>query len=153
MAKLKGRNEVFLTVVNDGKTVSHFKLREFENAEGLAMVHRSTLESLERVRADLGTLYGETVEVILTDAVRTAEDLKHIAAKYGWVEEGGAVARQSKHLTDYGGIAVDMIARVKRTKERVPQRTLGKICRQHFDFVKDDYADGHVHGDNRHRAD
>lgn len=151
MAGEKGRNDVYLTVARDGKTVSNFRLHEFENAAGLAMVHRSTLESLERVREELGKHYGETVLLILTDAVRTREDLERIAKKYGWVEDGGAVARQSRHLAEYGGIAVDMIAKVERTGERVPQYILGRICRRHFDFVKDDYADGHVHGDNRNQ--
>ena len=62
------------------------------------------------------------------------------------------MARRSKHLAEFGGIAVDVIAVVARTRERVPQKKLGEVCRCYFDWVKDDYADGHVHADNRARA-
>ena len=148
----QGRNDIYLTLSRDGKPPSHFKLREFENSGGLVMVHRSTLESLEAVRADLCAQYDEEVQVIITDGIRTQEDNERIAEKYGWADEGGAVARMSKHLTAYGGIAVDITARVARTGARISQRTLGDICRRHFDFVKDDYRDGHVHADNRNRA-
>ena len=68
------------------------------------------------------------------------------------LRKGGAVARHSRHLAQYGGIAVDLVAVVARSRERVSQSELGEICRRHFDFVKDDYGDGHVHADNRSRA-
>ena len=51
-----------------------------------------------------------------------------------------------------GGIAADLVAVNARTRERVPQRIVGTVCRRHFDWVKDDYNDGHVHADNRDRA-
>lgn len=149
---MTGRNDIPLTTVLDGIPVRHFKLREFENEEGLAMVHARTLRSLEEVRRDLGALYGETVWVIITDAVRTRADLERLASRYGWTDEGGLVARQSRHLAAFGGIAADLKARVARTGKAVPQKTLGKICRRYFDWVKDDYTDGHVHADNRNRA-
>ena len=136
----------------DGERLAHFRLREFENGEGLAMVHASLLESLERVRRDLCAMAGETVWVIITDAVRTRADLERLAARLGWKDAGGAVARDSRHLAEYGGIAVDLIGVVARTRERVPQRAVGAVCRRYFDWVKDDYADGHVHADNRDRG-
>ena len=89
--------------------------------------------------------------MIVTDAVRTQADLERLA-RYGWVDQGGTVARQSKHLAVYGGIAVDLVAMVASTRRRIPQKTLGALCRRHFDWVKDDYADGHVHADNRIRG-
>ena len=141
-----------LAAVVDGETLSHFRLCEFENGDGLAMVHRSVLESLERVRRDLCAEAGEEVWIIVTDAVRTQADLERLAARLGWTDEGGLVARDSRHLAKYGGIAVDVIAVVARTRERVPQKKLGELCRRYFDWVKDDYADGHVHADNRVRA-
>jgi hypothetical protein len=147
-----GRNDIPLLTYLDGEPVSHFRLREFENAEGLAMVHSSVLAALERVRRDLCAQAGETVWLIVTDAVRTQADLARLAARYGWVDEGGTVARQSKHLAAYGGIAVDLVAVVAGTRHRVPQKSLGAACRRYFDWVKDDYADGHVHADNRARA-
>lgn len=152
MKTVSGRNNVSLCAVVDGARVSHFKLREFENAEGLAMVHASALTALEQVRRDLCALYGETVHLIVTDAVRTPADLERLAVRYGWTDEGGRVARRSRHLAEFGGIAADLVARVARTRAAVPQHTLGMICRRYFDWVKDDYSDGHVHADNRERA-
>jgi hypothetical protein len=147
-----GRNDVRLLIRLDGEDCTHFRLREFEDRDGLAMVHATTLDSLERVRRDLLAMIGEEVWVIITDGVRTQADLERLAARLGWTDEGGRVSRDSKHLARYGGIAVDCAAMVARTRERVPQHVLGEICRRHFDFVKDDYPDGHVHADNRHRG-
>jgi hypothetical protein len=136
----------------DGEDCRHFRLREFENGEGLAMVHSSTLESLERVRRDLCAAAGEEVWVIVTNAVRTRADLERLAAWLGWEDQGGVVSRNSRHLAEYGGIAVDLVAVVASSRQRVPQATLGAVCRQYFDWVKDDYRDGHVHADNRERG-
>lgn len=141
-----------LVAVVDCEPASHFRLREFENAEGLAMVHATLLESLECVRRDLSAMKGEDVCVLVKDGVRTNADLARLAARLGWTDQGGAVSRDSKHLAKYGGIAADLVAVVARTKERVPQRVLGSVCRRYFDWVKDDYKDGHVHADNRTRA-
>jgi hypothetical protein len=149
---MTGRNNISLTTPLEGAPVSHFRLREFENAEGLAMVHASALDSLERVRRDLCALYGETVHIIITGAVRTRADNERLAARYGWTDEGGRVARQSRHLAEFGGIAADLVARTARMRAPVPQHVLGMVCRRYFDWVKDDYKDGHVHADNRERA-
>ena len=146
------RNDVRLLTTLDGEDVTHFRLREFENAAGLAMVHPTLLESLERVRRDLSSMAGETVWIIVTSAVRTEDDLRRLAALYGWSDQGGAVARNSRHLAKFGGIAADIVAVLARNRARVPQKTLGTVCRRHFDWVKDDYNDGHVHADNRYRA-
>ena len=136
----------------DGEPVSHFRLREFQNHDGLAMVHATALESLERVRRDLCAAAGEDVWLIITDAVRTQQELERLAARLGWADQGGAVARDSRHLARHGGIAVDLIAVTAGGRRRIAQRELGRVCRRHFDWVKDDYADGHVHADNRERA-
>ena len=147
-----GRNDVRLISIVDGEECSNFRLSEFENPAGLAMVHILTLESLERVRRDLCEMVGEEVWVIIRDAVRTQTDLEVLAARLGWVDEGGRVSRRSKHLAEFGGIAVDLVGMLPRTSERLPQRLLGEVCHRHFDWVKDDYPDGHVHADNRRRA-
>ena len=148
-ASYRGRNDIRLMTTVDGETFTHFRLREFENRQGLAMVHASVPVALERVRRDLCAMAGEEVWVIITDAVRTEEDLNRLAARLGWTDEGGSVSRQSKHLARFGGIAVDLVGVVASSRHRVPQATLGRICKQHFDWVKDDYRDGHVHADNR----
>ncbi len=147
-----GRNDIRLVANIDGENCSHFKLKEFENGQGFAMVHASALESLERVRRDLCSLAGQEVWVIVTDALRTIADLEQLAQRLGWIDEGGSVSRRSKHLPEFGGIAVDIVAVVAQTGRRVPQKTLGTACRRYFDWVKDNYADGHVHADNRLRA-
>ena len=76
-----GRNDVKLTALVDGERLTNFRLREFENADGLAMVHSTTLESLERVRCELCAMAGEDVWVIITDAVRTQRELNRLAAR------------------------------------------------------------------------
>jgi hypothetical protein len=94
----------------------------------------------------------ETIWIIITDAVRTEDDLERLATRYGWVDEGGTVARNSKHLAKFGGIAADLVAVNARTHQRVSQKIVGTVCRRHFDWVKDNYNDGHVHADNRYRV-
>ncbi len=152
MNRRTARNGVPLLCMLDGEPVSHFTLREFENRDGLAMVHPRVLDALERVRRDLCRQYGAEVLVFITDAVRTRADLLRLAARLGWTDEGGAVSRDSKHLAEYGGIAVDLLAVEAATRRPVPQRALGAVCRRYFDWVKDDYPDGHVHADQRGSA-
>jgi len=147
MKREGGRNRIrLLSGIEDE---SHFSMHEFENAEGWVMVHSSVVVALEKVRRDLCAACGEEVAVLVRDSTRTERDLHALAARFGWTDEGGLVSRDSKHLARYGGVAVDIVARVVRTRERVPQQVLGNVCRRYFDFVKDDYADGHVHADNR----
>ena len=143
----KETNDLWLCPSGCPKT--KFKLKEFANRDGLACVHRRVVIALNAVRKDLCDRYNVEVEVIITSATRTESDNERLAGTLGWADEGGAVARNSKHLTRYGGIAVDLTARVKGTKSHVPQRILGQLCRRHFDWVKDDYPDGHVHADMR----
>lgn len=118
----------------------HFWLHEFEMHEGTVMLHPSVIASNESTRADLCERYGEEVEIIITGSTRTPKRN---------TEVGGV--KNSRHLVKFGGIAEDCYARIKRTKKRIPQAVLGEIARRHWDYVKDDYADGHVHMDNRHQ--
>jgi hypothetical protein len=149
---LRGRNRVKLYTEVDGELVSHFSLREFENAHGFVMVHATVLRSLELVRRDLCLEAGEEVEIVVSDALRTEEELRRLARRFGWADEGGTVSRNSRHLARYGGIAVDILARVRRSRRRIAPNKVGAVCRRHFDFVKDDYPDGHVHADNRYSS-
>jgi len=146
------RNDVrLITVLRPHVWGLNFRLAEFENSDGLAMVHPSVLMSLELVREQLNYEFGGGVRIVITDAVRTPAENEALAAQRGWTDDGGAVSRTSKHLAEYGGIAVDLRAHRSDNGISTPisQRDLGRICRQHFDWVKDDYADGHVHADNR----
>jgi len=146
---LRGRNRVRLYTEVGGELVSHFWLREFESAAGFVMIHASVPRSLELLRRDLCREEGEEAEVLVTDAVRTEDDLLRLARRYGWTDEGGAVSRDSRHLAMYGGVAVDIVARVRGSGHAVSQARLGAVSRRYFDFVQDDYPDGHVHADNR----
>ena len=131
--------------------ISHFKMSEFENPRGYVMVDDSVLRSLEGVRESLGKEYEVEVEVLVTDGSRTDEDNEKLAAVLGWCEDGGLVAKDSQHLEVYGGIAVDIVARyrVGGAWVRVEQSKVAVACRDHFEYVKADYEDGHVHADNR----
>jgi len=148
---MQGRNDYFISVVRpDG---CHFKGREFENGDGWIMVHSSVLVSLENVWEWLTDSLGEEVEIIVgkNNSTRTQNRQEELGARLGWTDEGGLVSRDSRHRELYGGCAVDIKARVKQGKTAIPQHTLGRVCRLYFDFVKDDYDDGHVHADNRNK--
>lgn len=146
------RNQVRLCVAIAGVIQpSHFTMREFESQDGLVCIEPRLIESLERVRADLCALYDEDVQIVITSGTRTEADNEKLAERLGWCEDGGAVSRNSRHLPKFGGIAVDCYARYPSgdTWTVVPQNTLGSACKLYFTFVKDDYADGHVHADCR----
>ena len=150
MPKYLGRNAISLFSSPNPTSISNFQLCEFENIDGLAMVHSSVLTSLERVRLDLALHLRQTVHLIITDAVRTQSDLDRLAAKYGWQKDGGKVAENSMHLAKHGGIAVDLIGKIADSQTPISQHLLAQYCRLHFDFVLANYPDGHVHADNRH---
>lgn len=135
---------------NDIQLSPHFNLREFENVDGWVMVHPSVIESLEAVRERLQVYHtGRECAIVITGSTRTKARNIELARVQGWQGDGGTVSRDSKHLEQYGGIAVDLKAYICGTRQLVPQRTLGDVCRLYFDYVKADYADGHVHADNR----
>ena len=143
-------NDIVLCL-NNGQP-SHFKLREFANAEGVAMVHPRLLSCLEELRGKLCAKYGREVWIIITDATRTRVDNEALGARLGWIDEGGVVSRESKHLTKYGGIAADIKAFFADPdpsgyRFRIPQSVVGEEARWVFAYVKDDYGDGHVHVD------
>jgi len=146
------RNDIVLCYqTEDGLRPSHFRLSEFANSDGMAMVDSSVVQSLEITRISLGKQYGTEVQILISDGFRTVEDNKRLAARLGWVHDGGLVAFDSRHLAKYGGIAVDISARYRDGDEwvAVVQADLAATCRHHFSYVKADYSDGHVHADNR----
>ena len=131
---------------------SHFSMHEFENTDGWVMIDESVLESLEKTRRDLCDEFRFDVAVIITDATRTEAETQALAAHLGWKNKGGLVSESSRHHERYGGLAVDLKARVVLLKTLVHQHVLGRACRRYFDYVKDDYDDGHVHCDNRNHG-
>ncbi|MGC8737645.1 MAG: hypothetical protein ACP5UA_03240 [Candidatus Hydrogenedens sp.] len=147
---MRDRNNVHLAIEFDGRwLITHFNLKEFENKKGWVMIHRSVIISLTKIREELGRYFGEEVEIVITDSTRTPEQLQVLGEKLGWIDEGGVVARNSKHLEEFGGIAVDFYVRFKQSKKRIDSSTIETICKKYFDYVKSDYADGHIHADNR----
>jgi len=147
---MKHTNDIFLDRGNG--LPNHFRLKEFANQQGLVMVHPRLIECLENLRKRLCDLFREEVWVIVTDGIRTYEDLERLAEFYGWIDEGGTVARDSKHLVSYGGIAADIKCfKAKKNaqgfRERIAQAIVGHEAREVFAYVKADYKDGHVHVD------
>jgi len=149
------RNPVYSYV--NGVWTSHFALHE------IVRVHWTVLVSAERVRAKLNELHGGGITLEIKGLARTEADNVALAQKLGWTCNGGQVSRYSTHLVNYenrlgekGCCGIDLVAlRTNNAgggfcpRKRVPQRELGSVCRQFFDWVKDDYRDGHVHADNR----
>jgi len=127
---------------------SHFRLREFLSPSGVAVVRSDLLRALEGLRAALCEAAGEEVFIRISSGTRTQADQVRLAQRLGWTDEGGLVARNSRHLPQYGGIAADLYART-RSGRNIPQKELAAVCRRFFPFVKADYADGHVHVDMR----
>ena len=146
------RNDLRLSY-RDGNEwhLSHFRMAEFQNRAGYVMIDDSVIRSLEKVREALGKLYECEVEVIVTSGIRTLADNERLAEVLGWTDEGGLVARDSQHLEEYGGVAVDIRAQYRDGSgyTRVPADRVGAACENHFAYVKADYEDGHVHADNR----
>lgn len=146
------RNDIVLSWDDGGVVQSgHFKLSEFASKNGLVVVDSGLVVSLELVRRDLCHLFGCDVQIIITSGTRLESENVALAERLGWTDAGGAVARDSRHLPKYGGIAVDLFARRQfgQGYEIVSPDIVAETCRQHFRYVKGDYADGHVHADNR----
>jgi len=146
--------------MSDGQP-THFKLREFENRDGLAMVHPALLCALEALRTSLNETYSSTTTIEITDAVRTEEDNNRLGRLLGWTTDGGLVAPNSKHLAKFGGIAADIKAycvvkvtaavgtRSWEERRLVPEDIVLKVASKFFDFVKGGYKSGHIHVDMR----
>lgn len=150
MSLISAINNVRLVDPETGRP-GHFVLREFENALHLAAVHPTTLWSLERTREDLNNELGGVDEVIIvvTGGLRLEADQEALAERLGWIDEGGVVSRTSKHLLSEGACAVDFTAKFRSRRMKISQAKVGEVARRHFDFVKDNYPDLHVHADNR----
>ena len=127
--------------------VSNFRVHEFANREGLAMVNIDTLDALQNTREALHMTRGDVVRIIITNATRTLEDNKVLARDYGWINNGGKVSNNSQHLVSNGANGVDFIA-IDSMGEPVPTKVVAAIAKRYFKFVKA-YKDGHVHGDMR----
>lgn len=138
------------TLTNRFKIAENFSLHEFQNKEGLVMVHPALVEGLQAARDEMNDGHEEYF-IVVTNSIRTEADNAALGARLGWTDEGGLVARDSRHLTKYGGIAADIS--VRRILNRPVNRAMVlQVLNKHFDYVKADYADGHIHVDQRFRA-
>ena len=145
-------NDLWLSNSPAPTSESHFKLSEFANEDGLAMLYPDVLTAAELLRADLAIIARAPVAIRITDSIRSRSDNYRLARKLGWIDQGGAVSPDSRHLTEYGGIAIDFVAYLTKTGEPIPQSIVGPIASRHFDYVKADYPDGHTHADQRLRG-
>jgi hypothetical protein len=149
-----GVNRTVLMVYRDGQWQrSHFGLWEFQNPSGLVIVHHSLLLGLELLRGDLNdepNIARESrgdIEVFITNATRTDEDIVRLVRKYGWADKGGRVSRDTQHHWSKGGVAADIVARYAFTKGPISTGLVVEKAKERFDFVKI-YKD-HVHVDQR----
>jgi len=150
------RNRVKFVTIIDGEPVSNFSAHEFENRAGIVCVSRPLITGLELTRRDLnlpklGYLFAASDEILIHVAryggVRTDDDNIALADNLGWVDEGGRVSRDSRHLLKYGGVAADVYATHKWSELPVAHVVLFQIAGRYFDFVK--IYDDHVHVDQR----
>ena len=131
---------------------SHFKLSEFANDDGLVMVNPCLLAALEAFRSALQHRCGLPVALAITSGLRTRSDNYRLARRLGWSDHGGVVSRTSRHLPEFGALAADIRAYFPESGQLVPSKITTPIARLYFDYVNDDYPDGHTHVDQRTRA-
>ena len=142
-------NKIKIYTEIDGELISNFTFDEFENKLGWVILHEKIPWALEMTRAALNAMARPNIITIhVTNTTRTLSQLEQMGASYGWVDEGGKVARNSYHLHHFGGIAVDFYARNKTLGVNVPPKSVADVAGLYFDWVKA-YDDGHVHGDFR----
>ena len=133
----------------DGELVSNFTIREFQNTLGWVILHKKVPWGLEMTRAALNARYPTwLIQILVSNCTRTRQQNEALARKLGWTDEGGLVSRESFHLVEFGGIAVDFVGFSTARKIRIPAKEVADIAGLYFDYVKC-YSDGHVHGDFR----
>jgi hypothetical protein len=143
------RNHIPIYTEIDGILVSNFFMDEFENAEGWIVLHHKIPWALENIRAAMNARYRpDVISCHVTNTTRTKNQLDVMGHKWGWIDQGGKVARRSFHLVEYGGIAVDFYLRNRTKGTNIPPKEVAKVAELYFDFVKP-YDDGHIHGDFR----
>lgn len=133
-------------LVTSNGEISNFRLCEFANEEGTAMVHLPTLDALQEIRNHLNIALGGEVRIIITNATRTKGDNNRLGRLYGWAPSG-KVSRDSQHLVRNGCTAVDFIA-INSMGEPLPRSIVANAAEKYFKFVKS-YSDGHIHADMR----
>lgn len=136
---------------NDIQVSEHFKLYEFEDsaANNLVVIHALTLARLEKLRWAIGQNLNREIAIVITCGTRTKRTNRNLAKVFGWTTDGGLVSPISKHLPEFGGIAVDVYALDKSTGQIVPQKHLSVQAARFFDVVIDHYPT-HTHVDLRH---
>ena len=154
---MSGRNRIPLMVYLNGEFGrSNFSLHEFESRDGTVVVHSLLLQGLQLIRNELGRLYDANVPIIVNSGTRSEADNIELAGRLGWIDEGGVVSKDSKHLPKWGGIAADIRSgRMTTTRMLgldlseafvVPVAKIGEVARTIFPYVNDSYRN-HVHVD------
>jgi len=144
---MKNNIKIFSDI--DGQLVSNFTLEEFENPHGWVILRAETPRALEHVRDAFNARYHpDKIIVIVTDCTRTPDQNERLALRYGWSHQGGAVAKNSFHLVQYGGIAVDFVVYNSTRLVPIPPAEVKPVADLYFSYVQC-YDDGHVHGDLR----
>jgi len=138
---------------NDIKVSEHFKLYEFEDRafHHLVVLHPQTLERLELLHYALSEDLKHPVAISITCGTRSPRTNTQLAKLLGWIDDGGLVSRNSRHLPKFGGIAADLYALDKKLRVLVPTNRLAAIANQFFDVVLDHYPT-HIHVDLRDSA-
>jgi hypothetical protein len=138
-------NKIYLAAERGTTMFSHFTLDEFQNSEGWAMVSRELLQALEAIRQTIWDTLKTEHAIQITRATVTEEENRALAARLGWTDEGGKVARDSHHLAKYGGAAADIVAYNLKTKAILPANILAKISSLYVPTVIPYPDDNHVH--------
>lgn len=144
----KGRRNDIVLMVPGTNRPSNFRLYEFENPEGIVVVHPALLTGLQVLRDLMCKELNRPCAIMITSGTRTEADLQRLASTLGWIDQGGKVARDSKHLVKHGGVAADIKVLDVRGASYISTREVEKYAKGLFDFIL--RYDTHVHVDQRY---
>lgn len=122
----------------------HFDSTEFQNLPLNTVLKIHNVWCLEQLRArlNLRLCYDpwEEIVLIVTSGVRTPEENERV---------GGV--RDSNHLEEFGGHALDVVAKMRCTGEVVLPDIVAHEAEGLFDFILAYSDKGHVHVDQREK--
>jgi len=137
------------TLPGEQKPRTNFTAYEFRSrSTGLVLIHPLVVMCAELVRRDLNEFIRPGIQVIITHGLRMPADEMRLVERYGWLDEGGRVSRNSRHKPENGACAIDFYAWDVVECERVLQTYVERIAMDWFDWTKT-YNDGTIHGDLR----
>lgn len=133
----------------------NFHLREFQNPEGIVILHHALLSGLELLRQKLNNdpearIEDKEIGILVTCGTRTEQDNERLAQSLGWTDQGGLVSRNSYHLVKHGGVAADIWPFYLTTRMPVDSKIIMEHAANIFDRSIA-YAT-HYHVDMRSRS-